>query len=182
MRSALALALLTMTAASGCREAPEPETATATASASVSIPFRIDGTLSFVRDGDTLRTIDVEVADTDSSRQRGLMERETIPPDTGMLFVFDRPDTGGFWMMNTPHPLDIQFYGPDSTLLNVAENTTPFSTETLPPAGPAQFVVEVPAGYTRRLGLVPGDRITWSLDRPTRASPQGPAGEAPSAP
>lgn len=169
-----------MTAASGCREAPAPEAPAADPVAS--IPFRIDGTLSFVRDGDTLRTIDIEVADTDSSRQRGLMERETIPPDTGMLFVFDRPDTGGFWMMNTPHPLDIQFYGPDSTLLNVAENTTPYSTETLPPAGPAQFVVEVPAGYTRRLGLVPGDRITWSLDRRPLGSPQSAVGEPLSAP
>lgn len=134
-----------------------------------SIPFRIDGTLSFLRAGpggvDTLRTIQIEVADTDSTRTRGLMDRREIPPDTGMLFVFPSEAPQAFWMSNTPHALDIQYYAADSTLVSVVENAVPYSTETLPSAGPAQFVVEVPAGATRRMGLVEGDRITWRLDR-----------------
>ena len=156
-------AVAALAAGCGPDEAPPAPPA-----APASVPFEIEGRLSFVRDGDTLRTIDVEVADTDSTRQRGLMERTEIPPDTGMLFVFPAAERQAFYMANTPRSLDIQFYGADSTLLNVAENTVPFSTDNVFSAGPAQFVVEVPAGYTRRIGLVEGDRITWTLDGPER--------------
>ena len=126
------------------------------------VPFRIDGRLEFVRDGRAIKAIDIEIADTDSTRERGLMERATIPADTGMLFVFDDAQPQNFYMASTPKSLDIQFYGPDSTLLNIAEDTTPYSFDTLPSTGAAQFVVEVPAGYSRRLGLVPGDKIRWT--------------------
>lgn len=148
--------------AAGCSD-PEPAQEPATAS----IPFDIEGELSFVRNSDTLRTIAIEVADTDSARARGLMQRSEIPADTGMLFVFDEPETprAAFYMMNTPRSLDIQFYGPDSTLINIAESTTPFSLDNVYSDGPTQFVVEVPAGYSRTLGLVPGDQITWRLSR-----------------
>lgn len=156
MRLALLLTALTI-AASGCEPEPEP----VPVAESPAIPFRIDGQLSFVRDGDTLRTIDIEVADTDSARARGLMERQEIPPDTGMLFVFPAAEQQAFYMANTPRSLDIQFYGPDSTLLNVVENTAPYTLDNVLSEGEAQFVIEVPAGYSRRIGLVPGDRITW---------------------
>lgn len=143
----------------GCSEPEEPD---ARPSTRTSIPFDIEGTLSFVRGTDTLRTIDIEIADTDSTRGRGLMQRSEIPDDTGMLFVFPTAEDQAFYMANTPRSLDIQFYGADSTLLNVVENTTPYSFDNLLSEGPAQFVVEVPAGYSRRIGLVPGDRITWT--------------------
>ena len=145
-----ALALL-----AGCAD---PEPTSRTAEPEPTIGFDIEGELSFVRDGDTLRTIAIEIADTDSTRARGLMQRTEIPPDTGMLFVFDEPQTprAAFYMMNTPRSLDIQFYDSDSTLINVGENTTPFSLDNVESEGPAQFVVEVPAGYSRAVGLVPG--------------------------
>ncbi|HEX8299680.1 MAG TPA: DUF192 domain-containing protein [Rubricoccaceae bacterium] len=149
-------ALLSLVLLAGCRsETPAPPAAT-------SVPFRIDGRLSFVRGDRVLKTIDIEIAATDSTRERGLMERREIPPDTGMLFVFDTAEQQNFYMASTPRSLDIQYYGPDSTLLNIAEDTVPYSFDTLPSSGPAQFVVEVPAGYSRRLGLVPGDRIRWT--------------------
>ncbi len=155
--------LLALVLLAGCRdEAPGPD---ADAPATASLPFRIDGRLDFVRDGRTLKTIDIEVADTDSTRERGLMERSVIPADTGMLFVFDHAEPQAFYMASTPKSLDIQFYGPDSTLLNIAEDAVPYSFTTLPSTGPAQFVVEVPAGYSRRIGLVPGDRIRWTSTR-----------------
>lgn len=160
----LAVALAASAAAGGCADASDAPAPTVEAPAG--IPFRTDGRLAFVRGADTLKTIAVEIADTDSSRTRGLMERTTIPADTGMLFVFPTATPQGFWMSNTPHSLDIQFYGPDSTLLNVAENAIPFDPTTLPSDGPARFVVEVEAGVTRRIGLVPGDRITWTRSAP----------------
>ncbi len=157
--------VLALTLLAGCRSE------TPAAAAPASLPFRIDGRLDFVRDGRTLKTIDIEIADTDSTRERGLMERATIPADTGMLFVFDRAEAQNFYMASTPKSLDIQFYGPDSTLLNIAADAVPYSFATLPSAGPARFVVEVPAGYSRRLGLVPGDRIRWTSTRPADARP-----------
>ena len=156
---AFTLAVTASAALGACADASSP--APGPDDDSGGIPFRIDGRLAFVRGADTLRTIDVEIADTDSARGRGLMERTEIPTDTGMLFVFPSAEPQGFWMQNTPHALDVQFYAADSTLLNVAENAVPFDPTTLPSDGPAQFVVEVEAGVSRRIGLVPGDRITW---------------------
>lgn len=160
--------LLSIVAASAALAAcADPETAPAVES----VPFRTDGTLSFVRGGDVLKTIDIEIADTDSTRGRGLMQRAEIPDDTGMLFLFPQAQEQAFYMMNTPRSLDIQFYAADSTLVNVAENTTPYSLDNVYSDGPVQFVVEVEAGATRRMGLVPGDRITWTRgDRPAPGS------------
>ena len=146
-----------------CADPAEPP-AEPVARAGESIPFRIEGRLAFVRGTDTLKTIAIEVADTDSTRARGLMQRSEIPDDTGMLFIFPAAEPQAFYMANTPRSLDIQFYAADSTLLNVAENTTPYSLDNVLSEGPAQFVVEVPAGASRRIGLVPGDRIAWALD------------------
>lgn len=162
----------------GCRtETPAPgasgSAAQDTAPSSTSLPFRIDGQLDFVRDGRTLKTIDIEIADTDSTRARGLMERSQIPPDTGMLFIFPSAGPQSFYMASTPKSLDIQFYGPDSTLLNIAEDAVPYDFTGLPSDGPAQFVVEVPAGYSRRIGLVPGDRIRWTDRRALAADTLG---------
>ena len=159
----LALPLLALALIAGCRQPDAEADVAPDAPSDTGIPFRIDGTLAFVRGADTLRTIDVEIADTDSSRGRGLMQRTEIPDDTGMLFIFDAAEQQAFYMANTPRPLDIQFYAADSTLLNIGENTTPFSYDNVLSEGAARFVVEVPAGYSRRIGLVPGDRITWSL-------------------
>lgn len=141
-------------------EAVEPSSS-ATTAASRSIPFRIDGRLAFVRGSDTLKVIDIEVADTDSSRARGLMERAEIPEDTGMLFIFPQEAPQAFYMMNTPRSLDIQFYDADSSLVNIAYDTEPFSLDNVYSDGPTQFVVEVAAGVSRSLGLVPGDKIVW---------------------
>ena len=144
-------------------EAVEPSSSATTTTRS--IPFRIDGRLAFVRGADTLKVIDIEIADTDSSRGRGLMERSEIPPDTGMLFTFPREEPQAFYMLNTPRSLDIQFYDADSTLINIAYDTVPFTLDNVYSDGPAQFVVEVAAGVSRSLGLVPGDRITWERSR-----------------
>lgn len=161
MRLALLLALAALTTLAGCREPDAEADVEPDAPSDTGVPFRIDGTLAFVRGPDTLRTIDIEIADTDSSRGRGLMERTEIPDDTGMLFIFEQAAPQAFYMANTPRPLDIQFYAADSTLLNIEENTVPYSLDNVYSDGDARFVVEVPAGYSRRIGLVPGDRITW---------------------
>ncbi len=149
------------------------------------IPFRLDGTLRFLRaDGTPITGISIEIAETDSARARGLMERDVIPDQTGMLFIMPGPEVQGFYMANTPRSLDIMFFGPDSTLINVAKYTTPFSTATVQSETPALFVVETAAGFADQFGLVPGDRITWArtpAGPPAYARPE-PAAAAPAAP
>jgi hypothetical protein len=124
--------------------------------------FTKEGTLSFIAPTDSvIRTIDIEIAETDAERNRGLMHRRSMGFDRGMLFLFDQADESGFWMKNTPMPLYIMFVGPDSQVVSIAKRTTPFSEETIYPAAPKQFVVEVRAGFADRFGIDEGTRIRW---------------------
>lgn len=127
------------------------------------IPFRADGALDFLRDGAVYRTLDVEIAATDSARERGLMERAPLTDTQGMLFVFDFAGPQTFWMANTPSSLDILFLSADTTVLNIAKYTRPFSTDGVSSTGPARFVLETAAGFTDRHDVAPGDRIRWRL-------------------
>jgi len=125
--------------------------------------FEVEGALAFLTpDGDTLRTIDVDIADTDAERKRGLMRQRSLGYDRGMLFIFDSVDEGGMWMRNTPLPLDIVFVAPDSQVINIARRTTPFSEESIEPAAPRNFVVEVRAGFADRFGLTDSTRVRWT--------------------
>lgn len=153
---ALLLALLT----AGCtdeRSSPPPAQPTA------EIPFRKDGTLTFLRaNGEAIVTIDVEIAEGDSATQRGLMQRAALPDRSGMLFLMPTVERHGFWMANTPLSLDITFVSPDSTVINTAKYTDPYSTESVYAEAPAAFIVETPAGFTDTHGIVAGDRVRWT--------------------
>lgn len=154
----LLLLLSALALMAGCGDQP----ADAPPTDDVTIPFEKEGTLAFMRGGDTLAVIAVEIAATDSARARGLMERESLPEKSGMLFLFDQEAPQSFWMANTPLSLDIIFANADSVIVHVAKYTTPFSTEQVRSGAPAQFVVEVPAGFADQYGIVEGDRITWT--------------------
>ena len=103
--------------------------------------------------------LNVEVADDDEERQQGLMFRESLPDDRGMLFHFQQPENASFWMHNTPLSLDIIFIGVDGRILNVADHTTPFSDAPVPSAGLTRGVLELRAGRAAALGIRPGDRV-----------------------
>lgn len=125
-------------------------------------PLRKDATLSFVApDGSVVRQIGVEIAATPQARETGLMYRRALTFDEGMLFVFEQPDSLTFWMHNTPTPLDIMFVRPDSTILNIAERTTPMSDNTVAATGLARFVVETRAGFAATYGITPGMKVRW---------------------
>lgn len=122
-----------------------------------------EGTLAFLQpNGDTLKTITIDIAETDAERKRGLMRQRSLGFDRGMLFIFDAVEEGGMWMRNTPLPLDIIFVAPDSQVINIARRTTPFSEETIEPDAPRKFVVEVRAGFADRFGLTDSTRIRWT--------------------
>lgn len=147
--------LLTVLIVGGCSEDNRTVIDTGT-------EFEKEGTLAFLQpSGDTLRTIDIEIADTDRERSRGLMFRRSMGYDRGMLFIFEEADTSGFWMKNTPMSLDIIFVAPDSQVVRIAERTKPFSEEQILPHAPKQFVVEVRAGFANRFGITDSTRIRW---------------------
>lgn len=126
-----------------------------------SIPFEKEGELNLIQDGDTVVTLDIEIADTDSARERGLMQRASLPENSGMLFIFPREEERSFWMANTPLSLDIIFADADSQIVSIAKYTRPHSQESVPSGEPAQFVLEMPAGFADSYGVVEGDRLTW---------------------
>ena len=124
--------------------------------------FRKDAELVFVSArGVTLARIDVEIAERAADRMRGLMFRERMEENQGMLFVFPAEEPLSFWMKDTPLPLDIIFLGADRTIVTIRENTVPFSEASVPSDRPAQYVVEVNAGFAARHRLAPGDRVFW---------------------
>ena len=101
----------------------------------------------------------VEIADDEAERNRGLMNRLPLPDDRGMLFDFPEPEMASFWMRNTPSSLDIIFIGVDGRILNIADHTTPFSDAPIPAAGMTRGVLEIRAGRAEELGIQPGDRV-----------------------
>jgi len=126
------------------------------------ITGKADGELQFLRqDGSIVVSITIEIADTAEARIKGLMERWSLPELHGMLFIFDYPDTQRFWMHNTPLSLDMIFVDENRRILNIAESTTPMSKQTYSSRGPAKYVVEVRAGFSKRHGIEEGMSIQW---------------------
>ncbi len=103
----------------------------------------------------------VEIADTPDLTSLGLMNREYLAEDAGMLFVFPYPDKRSFWMKNTIIPLDIIFIDGSGKIIQISETTTPYSTESIVCLKPAQYVLEVNAGITEQHKINIGDIITW---------------------
>jgi len=101
----------------------------------------------------------VELADDDRERSQGLMFRGSMPPDRGMIFVFPTAEPQAFWMRNTYIPLDIIYIGADGRIVSIAKNTEPLSEALVPSAGAARGVLEINAGLSDKLGIMPGDRI-----------------------
>lgn len=104
----------------------------------------------------------VEVAATDEQKAKGLMFRERMTLNQGMLFLFQAAGDRYFWMKNTPLSLDIIFIDEAGGIIHIAEGTTPFSETVIPSKGPAKYVLELLAGTSRRLGIKPGDQVDSS--------------------
>lgn len=102
---------------------------------------------------------EVEVADDPSERAKGLMFRESLADNAGMLFLYPEPQEVEFWMKNTPLSLDMVFVRQDGTIARIAERTTPFSEEMIPSGEAVSAVLEVKGGLMRELGIAVGDRL-----------------------
>src|SRR5690606_4904811 len=104
--------------------------------------------------------VQVEVADTNFERQRGLMFRTEMADDWGMLFVFDIVKPMSFWMKNTYLPLDMVFIAEDGEVVGIAENARPLDIGPRYESGaPARYVLEVNGGFLGRNGIRVGHTV-----------------------
>jgi len=106
----------------------------------------------------------VEIADEDTEREQGLMFRDELEANAGMLFIWERARPRAFWMLNTRIALDIVYIGPDLRIVGWSLNTPPCRTRQCPnyPSGaPAKYVLEVNAGEMERLGVKIGDPVRF---------------------
>jgi uncharacterized protein len=111
-------------------------------------------------------SVTAELAVTDDERARGLMFRERLSPEEGMLFVFAEDETHSFWMKNCLIPLDMLWLGSDRRVLHIERNVPPCKEDPCPsygPGTPARFVLELKAGRSDELGLKTGDRLDFVL-------------------
>ena len=112
----------------------------------------------------------IEVADDDAERARGLMFREEMASDRGMLFIHDRQEPLAYWMKNTKIPLDILYFDNDRKLVSQQRDVPPCSLgdgcPPYPSAAPARYVLELNAGQAARLGLKDGATLTFGPGLP----------------
>jgi len=101
----------------------------------------------------------VEVVDTDATRAKGLMYRQELAPDAGMLFDFLTERQTAFWMQNTFIPLDMVFISADGIVKTIHVNARPMDTTAIPSEVPVRFVLEIPGGRSEEIGLKVGDRF-----------------------
>ena len=106
----------------------------------------------------------VEIADDDAERARGLMFRDEMAADHGMLFIHDREEPQSYWMKNTRIALDILYFDNALTLVKQQRDVPPCSAgnrcPSYPSDVPARYVLELNAGEAARLGLQDGARLT----------------------
>lgn len=110
--------------------------------------------------------LSVEVMRTEAEREHGLMDRRYLPADRGMLFQFDKVQGVLMWMKDTYIPLDMIFISRDGVVTHIHENAEPMSEAIISSNGPVYGVLEVNAGYARKIGLKPGDLVRHSLFKP----------------
>ena len=101
----------------------------------------------------------VEIARTSDEMRHGLMFREHLAPDHGMLFLYDEDQIASFWMKDTLIPLDLLFIDRSGRIVRIHERAVPLSTAIISSREPVRAVLEVNGGTARRLGIEIGDRV-----------------------
>jgi len=101
----------------------------------------------------------VEIAATPAEQKRGLMFRDSLAPDRGMLFTYAKPQPAAFWMKNTLIPLDIIYIAPNGRVLSIARNARPHDEAPIASGGAILGVLEIAGGRAAQLGILPGDKV-----------------------
>jgi uncharacterized membrane protein (UPF0127 family) len=109
------------------------------------------------------KTFTMEVADSDSTREFGLMKRDSLPADRGMIFVFPVEEPRSFYMMNTRIPLDIAYLRSDGTIVSM-HRMRPYDLTPTRSERPARYAVELNAGILATTGVNVGDKLQIPAD------------------
>lgn len=113
------------------------------------------------------KSFKVEIADTQEKQALGLMFRDSMPADEGMIFIFPNEAPRSFWMKNCRIPLDIMYFDKELKLVSISANTPPCKVSrcpSYPSKAPAQYVLELNAGTASLLGIGIGDKLTLNFD------------------
>ncbi len=109
------------------------------------------------------KTFTLEVANTVPTRERGLMQRDSMPADHGMIFVFPEEEVLSFWMKNTRIPLDIIFVAKDGRVVSI-HSMKPYDLRSTRSAGPAKYAIELNKGAAEGAGVKAGDVLAIPRD------------------
>jgi uncharacterized membrane protein (UPF0127 family) len=116
------------------------------------------------------KTFTLEIANSVPTRERGLMQRDSMPADHGMIFVFDQEQPLGFYMKNTRIPLDIIFVGANGNVVSIKQ-MKPYDLKTTPSDLPAKWAIELNAGAAAEAGVKVGDALQIPEAARATASP-----------
>ena len=109
----------------------------------------------------TCYLLSIWVVHSAKEKARGLMYVRNMPEQSGMLFVYTESDQRSMWMKNTYIPLDIIFIKNSETISSIARDTEPLSLKNIRSIEPVNYVLEINAGMTKKMGIVPNDNVFW---------------------
>lgn len=128
------------------------------------IDFKKEGELSILKtpNDSIIATLDIEIADTEYETQTGMMYRDSLRDDQGMLFIFKNAGYHAFYMKNTRIALDIIYIGADKRVVSIKKNAQPFDETSLPSNALTQYVLEINAGLADQWNIEVGDMIMYA--------------------
>ena len=106
------------------------------------------------------KSLDVEVANSDTKRRQGLMYRKDLAKDHGMLFLWPQSNTKCMWMKNTPLPLNVAYLSNEGVIQEIY-NMIPFSEDSVCSTNSTRIALEVNAGWFKENGIAVGDKLDF---------------------
>lgn len=132
----------------------------------LSTEFKQEGQLTLFVAEQAVQTLVIEVADDTPQIMQGLMYRDHLAEDRGMLFIYPDSEPRQFWMKNTRISLDILYFDANQRLLNIAQHTEPFALTGIPASeGDAMYVLEINAGLSEKWGLLSNTDSSTSINQ-----------------
>ncbi len=125
------------------------------------IEFKKEGELYLLKAGERIKELEIEIAENQYEQETGLMYRRSMKDTQGMLFIYPEEALRSFYMKNTYIPLDIIFYGKDSSVVSFQENTQPLDESSLTSGKPAKFILELNAGKVKEWNIEIGDKMDF---------------------
>lgn len=158
-RARIAAAVLGLVVLAGCRGEGSPGGETPIVARQS--PAGLEMLPLTIRSGARSHVFTVEVAASEGQQTQGMMFRESLAPDHGMLFPFPFPRPASFWMKNTLIPLDMIFIRADGSIARILMNRSPGALEPMGVEEPVTAVLEIAGGRSTQLGINEGDRVSW---------------------